>query len=361
MNHTPSAGAARTSTKDREPGPAETVPATSPARSAGATSARLGRPGLRAAGYRFGVIAVWLVEIAVFGVLAPDTFFTWANFASIFSAQAGLLILALAVVPTLAASEIDLSAAGTMTIVATTVGQLNAVAGVNVWVAVAVAMVVSLLVGLVNGVLTVYVGVQSIVVTLGMGTLLVGLSLGISNSLTIGGVSDALGAVMNTPVFGVSAAFYYALVIGGLLWYLYRHTAIGRHIVFIGQSHEVARLSGVSVARLRMGTFLATAVLSGVAGVVVVGVAGGLQPSSLQTLLLPAFAAAFLSSAIFEPGRVNPLGTMVALLFLATGITGLVLVGLQSWVQDVFYGAALVVAVTVSRIAYLRASKKDVV
>lgn len=319
-----------------------------------------GRPRMRALGYRFGVVAVWLVEIAVFSVLAPDTFATWVNFASIFSSQAGLLVLALAVVPTLAANEIDLSAAGTMTVVATTVGQLNAVGGMNVWAAVVIAMAIAVVVGLVNGVLSVHVGVQSIVVTLGMGTLLIGLSLWISNSLTIGGVSGELGDVMNTPILGISAAFYYALLLGIVLWYLYKHTAIGRHVVFVGQSHEVARLSGIRVSALRMGTFVATSVLSGIAGVIIVGVAGGLQPSSLQTLLLPAFAAAFLSSAIFEPGRVNPLGTIIALLFLATGITGLVLVGLQSWVQDVFYGAALVVAVTVSRIAYLRARKKEV-
>jgi ribose transport system permease protein len=310
-------------------------------------------------GYRYGVVVVWFVEVAIFGVLAPDSFLRWANFASIFSSQAALLVLALAIVPTLIAGEIDLSAAGTMTIAATIVGQLNAVAGINVWVSVAVALVAALVAGLINGVLTVYLGVQSIIVTLGMGTLLIGLSLWISNLLTIGGVSGSLGKAMNTSILSVSAAFYYALAIGVLLWYLYKHTAIGRHVVFIGQNQEVARLSGIDVPRLRVGAFLATGLLSGIAGVIVIGEAGGIQPSSLQTLLLPAFAAAFLSSAIFEPGRINPLGTMVALLFLATGISGLVLVGLNSWIQDVFYGAAVVVAVTVSRVAYLRAKKRE--
>lgn len=313
----------------------------------------------RLIGYRYGVIVVWLVEIAIFGALAPESFLTWANAASMLSSQAALLILALAVVPTLAAGEIDLSAAGAMTISATLVAQLNAVVGVNVWVAVVIALAVSVLVGLVNGVLTVYVGVQSIIVTLGMATLLVGLSLWISGMLTIGGVSPELSRLMNTPILGISAAFFYALAIGIVLWYLYKHTAIGRHIVFLGQNREVARLSGVPVARLRMGVFVATSVLSGCAGIVVVGVAGGIQPSSLQTLLLPAFAAAFLSSAIFEPGRINPLGTVVALLFLATGITGLVLLGLDAWIRDVFYGAAVIIAVTVSRIAYLRARRKN--
>lgn len=311
-------------------------------------------------GSRYGVLLVWVIEIAIFSILEPNTFFSLANATSILSSQASLLVLSLAIVPTLAAGEVDLSAASTMTIAATVVGQLNGVLGVNVGVSIVAGLAVAVVVGLVNGYLTVYVGVQGIIVTLGMGTLLVGLSVWISNSVTIGGVSTALGNFFNVQFLGVSAAFYYALVIGLILWYLYRHTPIGRHVIFVGQSPEVARLSGIPVAQVRMTTFVTTSLLCGVAGVMVIGVAGGLQPSSLGTLLLPAFAAAFLGSAIFEPGRVNPLGTIVALLFLATGISGLVLLGLDAWIRDAFYGAAVIAAVTVSRLGFLRSQRKDV-
>lgn len=103
-----------------------------------------------------------------------------------------------------------------------------------------------------------------------------------------------------------------------------------------------------------------TSLLAGLAGVVVVASAGGLQPTSLQTLLLPAFASAFLGQAIIDPGSNNPLGTIIAVLFLATGINGLVLLGADTWVSDVFYGAAVIIAVTVSRIATVRARRKSV-
>jgi ribose transport system permease protein len=313
---------------------------------------------LRSAGARYGVVVVWLLEIVVFAVLEPDTFFSWASATSILSSQASLLVLALALVPTLAAGEIDLSAASTMTIAATVVGQLNGVMGLGVFPAVAAGLAVALVVGLVNGWLTVYLGIQGIIVTLGMGTLLVGLSVWISGSVTIGGVSPSLGVFFNSALGGVNAAFFYALLVAALLWYGYRHTPIGRELVFVGQNREVARLSGVPVARVRMIAFATTSFLSGVAGVMVVGIAGGLQPTSLGTLLLPAFAAAFLGSAIIEPGRVNPLGTVIALLFLATGISGLVLLGLDSWIRDVFYGTAVIVAVGVSRLGVLRAQRR---
>lgn len=318
-----------------------------------------GRSYFRDFGYKYGIIVVWLLAIVFFTILAPGTFLTVGNVTSILSSQATLVLLSLAVLPVLATGEIDLSVAGTMTISATIIGQLNAVLHWNIGVSIVLGLVASLLVGLVNAVLTIYVGVPSIIVTLGMGTLLVGLSVWISNSLTISGVSPELGRVMNTQFLGVNLGFYVAVVIGLGLWYVYRHTALGRHIVFIGKNAEVARLSGLPVAKLKLLAFMSTSVLSGAAGVMVVAISGGLQPTSLQTLLLPAFAGAFLGSAILDPGNNNPLGTVIAVLFLATGINGLVLLGADTWIRDVFYGAAVVLAVTVSRIMFLRAQRKN--
>lgn len=90
--------------------------------------------------------------------------------------------------------------------------------------------------------------------------------------------------------------------------------------------------------------------MAAMAGVVEVAISGGFLADTSQTLLLPAFAAAFLGAATIAPGRFNAWGTVISILFLNTGITGLELVGLSgiSWISDVFYGSALVVAVTLS-------------
>jgi len=71
---------------------------------------------------------------------------------------------------------------------------------------------------------------------------------------------------------------------------------------------------------------------------------------SFWSFLLPAFAAAFLGSTTITPGRFNPWGTFIAVYFLATGITGLAILGVQTWVQNVFYGGALVIAVSASQV-----------
>lgn len=316
---------------------------------------------LRSLGYRYGVVGVWIVAFAFFSIMAPNTFLTATNLTAMLSAQAALILLSLAVVPVLAAGEIDLSVAGVMTISGTVMGQMNGVWKIDITLSIIVALIVALFIGFINAWLTVYVGVQSIVVTLGMSTLLVGVSQWIADKLTITGVSPELGQLVNGRILGVSAGFWFAIAVGVILWYIYRHTAVGRHVVFVGKNAEVARLSGLPVARLKVGAFLVTSLLAGLAGILVVASAGGLQPTSLQTLLLPAFAGAFLGQAIIDPGSNNPLGTIIAVLFLATGINGLVLLGADTWVSDVFYGAAVIIAVTVSRVATVRARKKNVV
>ena len=84
--------------------------------------------------------------------------------------------------------------------------------------------------------------------------------------------------------------------------------------------------------------------------VTVTGTLDGADPSAGGTYLLPAFAAVFLGATTITPGRFNPWGTFIAVYFLGTGIAGLQLLGLASWIQPVFYGGALVIAVAFSQV-----------
>jgi ribose transport system permease protein len=91
-------------------------------------------------------------------------------------------------------------------------------------------------------------------------------------------------------------------------------------------------------------------VLAAIAGILSTGTAGAADPTTGPTYLLPAFAAAFLGSTAITPGRFNPIGTFCAVYFLQTGVAGLELVGLSGWVDQVFYGGSLVVAVALPRL-----------
>src|SRR5580700_5745188 len=85
--------------------------------------------------------------------------------------------------------------------------------------------------------------------------------------------------------------------------YLLAFTPLGRHMRFVGASREVSRLSGVRVDRIRFGSFVFAGLLSGVGSVIAVAAIGGYNATTSDSYLLPVFAAVFLSTAIFEPGR----------------------------------------------------------
>jgi ribose transport system permease protein len=299
--------------------------------------------------YRYALLLAWIAIIVVFGLLKPDTFLTTANFQTIFGSQAVLLILTLALIVPLTAGEFDLSVAGTLGLSLVLVGWLNVNHGWPIGLAVAAALLAGLLVGLANGFFVVVVGVESIVVTLGMGTLLAGIAVGVNNE-TISGISQSLVDASRTNLFGIQTAFWFGLVLTAIVWYVYSHTPLGRHLYFVGAGRDVARLTGLRVDMLRIGSLAFSGVVAALAGVVLAGTLGAADPNVGPSYLLPAFAAAFLGSTAIRPGRFNPWGGFIAVYFLITGITGLQLLGLVGWIEQFFYGASLVLAVTFSRL-----------
>jgi ribose transport system permease protein len=208
----------------------------------------------------------------------------------------------------------------------------------------------------VNGFLVVYLGVNTIVVTLGMMTLLSGIALAIAHLSAVSGLSTSFGQLALANLWGLPVSFYYGLALALAFAYLLAFTPLGRHMQFVGANREVSRLAGVRVNRIRFGAFVAAGTLCGIGGVVVSAGLGGFDPSTSITYLLPTVSAVFLGTAAVRPGRFNPLGTLVGLYFLATGILGLEELGFAGWISDVFYGAALVVAVTLTTLLRRRAS-----
>lgn len=310
---------------------------------------------------RLALVFVWLVVIAVFGVLRPSEFLTLSNFSAIFGSQAVLVVLALALVPPLTAGDYDLSIAATLTLSAMVVAVFNVNHHWAIGPAVLAAMGIGVAVGVINGFLIIVLGVESLIATLGTGTVLQGVVLWISGSNTISGISSKLvNATILTKIFGIPIEFYYGLALCAAMWYFLEYTAVGRRLLFVGRGRDVSRLSGVRVDRLRWGALLASSVIAAFAGVLYVGNGGGADPSSGLTLLLPAFAAVFLGQTSIMPGRFNAWGTFIATYFLITGITGLQILGVASYIQDLFYGGALIIAVALAESARRRRERARV-
>jgi ribose transport system permease protein len=299
---------------------------------------------------RGALLVAWGVVIAVFGGLEPETFLTGANFQTIFGSQAVLIVLTLGLLVPLTAGDYDLSVASVLSLSAMVLALLNVDHGWSIGWSIVGALAAGLAVGAVNGGLVVLLGLDSFVTTLGMSAVASGVVLWISGSRTIGGVSnDLVDPVVVRRFLGIPLGFYYGLGLCVVLWYVLEFTPLGRRLLFVGRGRRVARLSGVRVGRMRFGALAASGLVAAGAGVLYAGSTGGADPTSGASFLLPAFAAAFLGATGIVPGRFNPWGSFVAVYFLWTGITGLQLHGARSFVQQLFYGGALVVALVLAR------------
>jgi ribose transport system permease protein len=299
---------------------------------------------------RLALPAAWLVLIVIYGALRPETFLTWQNASNIISSQVVLFVLAYAALMPSFVGDFDLSLGGILGLTAMVAGVLNIQQEMNIWVACAIGVAVAVVAGALNGLFVVYFDTDPLIITLGMGTIFTGAIFYLSGSNTIVGIDQALSqATFSTKFLGLSLQFYYALVILVIVWYVSSFTPLGLRALFVGQSRDVAKLSGIRVARLRWGGFILGGFIAGIAGVLLLGTTGSADPTASGGFLLPAYAAVFLGATSIKPGRFNAIGTAIAVFFLATGVNGLQLLGAQNYVQQLFYGAALVIAVVLSR------------
>jgi ribose transport system permease protein len=303
----------------------------------------------------YALLGVWLVMAVIYGAIMPNKFVRTTTIQAIFGSQSALLFLGVAALCTFVVGEFDLSFASVMGLAATIIPTLTTLHGVPIWLSCILAMAAALGCGLVNALFIVWLGVGSLIVTLGTASLFLGISELISSSTIVSVSSRGFSGFAQHNVLGLPLSFYYGLALCLAFAYLLSWTPLGRHIIFVGANREVARLAGINVNRIRAGSYVAASLTAGLAGVILVASVGGYDPTASASYLLPALAAVFLGTAIVRPGQFNPMGTFFSIYLLETGVLGLQLLGYSGWVQDAFYGVGLVLAVTIASLVRARA------
>jgi ribose transport system permease protein len=299
----------------------------------------------------WALVVMWIALVIAFSIAEPGLFMTLGNWSNILGSQAVLLMLALASLIPLVMRDFDLSLGTITTLSAMVLAILNVEDHWNIVLACVVAVAVSVCCSAINALLTVRFGGDPFVITLGMLTVLTGVIYLISGSATVGVVSPGFSKVIFIDTFaGIPVEFWIGLLVTLIVWYILAMTPAGQQAVIVGESREVAKLSGVRVGRARTIGYLAAGLIAGLGGVVYAATTGSVDPTTGGTVLvLPAVAAVFLGATCITPGRFNAPGSAIAVYFLASGAAGLENLGAEDYVQQLFYGAALIVAVVVPK------------
>src|SRR5688572_13084608 len=210
-----------------------------------------------------------------------------------------------------------------------------------------VAILLSSFAGLINGLIIVKLHVSSFIATLAMSQVLAATALKISNNQQLrGDFPQGFTEFGQARWLGVPAPLYCALAVGVVLWYLLEWTKLGRHMFATGMNREAARLSGVRTDAMVVGSFVASGLIAGTAGIVYAAQVGTFANTIGMALIFPAFAAVFLGATQFSR-RPNVWGTILSILTLAIGVQGLQLTLTTGgfWITPMFNGLALVGAV----------------
>jgi ribose/xylose/arabinose/galactoside ABC-type transport system permease subunit len=297
---------------------------------------------------RHGFVLTFVLVIAVFGALEPDSFLTWDNARSIVDISAPLAVLALAVTVVLLLGEFDLSVAFTTQAAMALAVVLMSKAGAGPFVAVVGGLGIGAAFGVLNGISVAYWRIPSFIATLAIGTVASGFELAIAPSSIFEGVPQSYEHIAKSRVFGgIPLSVVIVAMMAVLLAVLLRKTVYGRHVTAIGDNALAASLSGVPVRRVVFLGLVIAGVAASVAGILLSSKAMSYYPAAAGGLLLPAYAAAFLGLSLGAGWRFNVTGTVLGVLFLSTISTGLVMLQQPTWLATIIQGLLLLISVLV--------------
>lgn len=304
---------------------------------------------------RSGLLVALGLTVAVFSVLRPDNFPTLSNAGSVLTLAAPLAIVSAGLTVSLVMGDFDLSIGSMIGLGGAFCVVLQSHWHLTWATAVAATLLLAVIAGLINGVLTAYARLSSFIVTLGMGTVLTGVEFGLTGQKTIyQGVDPGYAKLGQSMILGLNVQVWVAVALAVCMWALLRHTEPGRYFYAIGSNPVATRLSGVRVEMLRVVGFVIVSVSAALAGVLLTAQAASSFSNAGQPYLLPAFAAGFLGTTVFGAGRFNIAGTMVAVLLLGVTETGLTMLQLSTAVVLLVQGSVLITAILLSRIGARR-------
>lgn len=308
---------------------------------------------------RYATIIGLLLMIVAFSILAPRAFPTVYNFTNVLNQTSLAMIIAGGLTLAVIVGELDLSIGFAASMHGVLVTGLIVSNQLPIPVAILIVVALGGLIGVVNGLIVTKARVNSVIATLGVGTILTGLSFAYSAGVPItAGVPEAfLQVSLGRWLFGIPNNIIIMVLVLGSLWVLVERTALGQEIQAVGGNPAAARLAGINVDRIKILGFVISGMCAALTGILLASRLGSGTTSAADSYLLTAFAAVFLGSATLRDGEFHVFGTFIGTLIIAFGFNGLNMFGAPTYSQYIFQGAILIIAVGLSSLGRILAQR----
>jgi ribose transport system permease protein len=306
---------------------------------------------------RYATIIGLALMIVIFSILSPDAFPTLNNFVNVLNQASLATIIAGGLTLAVVVGELDLSIGYAASLHGVLVTGLIVHDKLPIALAIVIVLALGALIGVVNGLIVTKLRVNSVIATLGVGTIIVGLAFAYSSGVPIvAGVPEGfLQLSLGRWLLGIPNPIIIMAVVVVGLWVLVERTAIGQEIQAVGGNPVAARLAGISVDRIKILGFVISAICAALTGALLASRLGSGTTNAADSYLLTAFAAVFLGSATLRDGEFHVLGTFIGTLIIVFGFNGLNIFGAPTFSQYVFQGTILVVAVALSSLGRMLA------
>ncbi len=312
------------------------------------------RSGLNVSSFinRFGTVLALVIIFALFAIISAfqeGRFLTSQNLINILRQVATLAIVATGLTVAVAAGEFDLS-----------VGQVASLTGILMaglivrqelpWgISLIASLGLGLFFGLLTGMLVTRFKIPSLITTLGMGLIAVGVNYAYARGDSIyGRLPDEYTFIGTGTIGPIPFVVILAVIVVTLLYVFLNYTRIGRYILATGGNPTATRLSGININRYRMIALMISGVGAALGGCILVSYLGSAQPSGADNYTMDSLAAVFIGMTTIRRGQANILGTIVGVLILGIINNGLNLVGAPFFLQTIVKGSVLILAVSLA-------------
>lgn len=298
----------------------------------------------------YGTIVALVAIIAIFSILSPKSFCTVNNFINITRQIALLVLISIGATMVMSINEFDLSV-GSMASLGGVMAALMAVAGLPLPLCFLLPILISAVIGWINGWVVARFRVLSFITTLGMSTVLSGIIYWLTGGATVFQKIPKGFTWLGTYKIGSIPLLSVIMVVFVVIfWFIMRHTVLGRKMYAIGGNEEAAKVAGINVCLYKNIAFALCAVMACITGMLIASRVGSANTTAGDGYFLKSYAAVFIGCTVSRKGVPNVIGTLIGAAILGILANGLTMLQMPTYMQDIITGAIIIFAVIMQKV-----------
>ena len=288
-----------------------------------------------------------IVILFVAASVLTDNFCTMYNITNLMKQGSIIGVMAAAQTMVIITAGIDISGGAIAGLSCMVLAMLQRDTGMNFVVTLLIAVVISVAIGFVNGILIYDFQVPPMIATLGMQTIIRGIVKILSNGLTVTGIDQHILDMGNTNIGGVLPVLTIIwIIVLVVIWFVLKYTVFGRNLYVVGSGLEVARLSGIKVRKMFYMTYASAGLLYGIAGIMLAARVQSALPGGGEGYDMDAIAAAVIGGASLSGGKGAITGTLLGTILMQLISNAGVQFGLNTYMLEITSGVLIIFAVT---------------